>query len=112
MRTRTSWPPGQAMLDQPALARDRRGGSRVRFCEGGEELVAVSVDLVPALSGYGVAQEPPRVCQDLRIVRAGGVDEAGRPLDVAQQEADGAVCAVAHAASVRGLAGRRLGPTA
>ena len=95
-------PLGPLVLDEGALCRHRRRGCRVRVGEDGEELVAVRVDLVPSVRRHGFPEDAALVRQDLRIRQAGLVHEAGRPLDVAQQEADGAVARRAHGTSLRG----------
>ena len=74
------------------LGEGRRGGECPGRCrEGEEEGVALRVDLDPALGGTRLADDTPMLGQRLRVgLGAELVQQLRRPLDVGEEEGDGA----------------------
>src|SRR5204862_3348745 len=80
------------------------GGRRQRIAgprERDEERVALGVDLDPAVLGERSPQSAPVLGQRIRIRVAELVQQAGRPLDVREEEGDGAGGELSHPAIIR-----------
>ena len=78
-----------AMLSKRALRAGRRPHRLARAPEGGEEAVAVTVDLDPAGRPKGVAQQPAVCIEHFAVPRrAERLREPRRALDVGEQERD------------------------
>ena len=73
----------------------------VRASKRVEEGVALGVDLVAAVGGEGLPQEPLVLGQNLRPAPTQLPDELRRALDVGEQEGDGARRKLAHALIIR-----------
>ena len=71
---------------EAAAAATRTGG----VVESDEEAVALRVDLVAPVVVERATQDAPMAAQDIRVAVAELVQEPGRPLDVREQERDGA----------------------
>ena len=73
----------------------------VRASKRVEESIALGVDLVAAVGGEGLPQEPLVLGQNLRPAPTQLPDELRRALDVGEQEGDGARRKLAHALIIR-----------
>ena len=78
------------MRGECELALDRREQRVARARESDEERVALGVDLVPAVSLTRCPQQTLMIREHLRITLAKLLDEPRRPLDIGEEEGDGA----------------------
>ena len=95
MRTRSSAPSGQAAPQARAEQRPRqppRPGPR----EGDEKRVSLGVDLVAAVLGEGLAQDALVLREHLAVALAQLLEQPRRPLDVREEEGDGADRQLGH----------------
>jgi hypothetical protein len=81
---------------QGPLGRQRRPHRRGRAGEDHEEGVSVGADLDPAGLGDGLAEDGRVLVEDGRVPVAEGLEQAGRALDVGEQEGHRAHGQVVH----------------
>ena len=81
------------------LSRDGRGDRVPRTFERVEERVALRVELAPATRAERLAHDPAVVGERLRVPVAEPLEQPRRPLDVGEDEGDGAAVERAHALS-------------
>ena len=77
------------MLGHRALCRHRGGDTVPRGRERDEAAVAGRVDLGPAVPLDDVAQQPTLVVQEVAVAIAQHADQAGRSLEIREEERDG-----------------------
>ena len=85
------------VVADPRLAGERSGEGRLGLLEDRGELVARRVDLCAAVGRDPLAEEPADVADQLRVRRAGALDEPRRALDVGEEERDGSGRQLGHA---------------
>jgi hypothetical protein len=89
-------PLGPRVAREGALRRRRRSGGVVRACERDEEGIALGAELAATVRLERCPEEAVMGGESLAVPLAERVEEAGRPLDVGEQQRD--------------LAGGKLGP--
>ncbi|CAN5296444.1 hypothetical protein BH09ACT13_BH09ACT13_04620 [soil metagenome] len=87
---------GPVVLGERALRDDRRSESRIRTREREEERVSLRVDLAPAALGRGLADGALVLCPDGAVALAQVLEQPRRPLDVGEEECDGAGRQLGH----------------
>ena len=90
-------PLGPVARGERALCCERGGERGTRIGEGDEELVGAAVDLVAVRLRDRLADQPPVLREDLRVLVAELLDEGRRALDVREEESDVAGRGAAHA---------------
>ena len=98
-------PDAKALALRPGVGLERALGGNggrngvPRTLEGVEERVALRVELAAAARAEGVADDPPVLGERLGVAVAEPLEQARRPLDVGEDEGDGAAVELAHADS-------------
>jgi hypothetical protein len=82
---RAGWP---LVARQGPLDLQRAQHGLLRVGKRHEERVALRVHLVAGVLSDGRADQPPVLGQDLPVAVSQGLDQPGRPLDIAEQECD------------------------
>jgi hypothetical protein len=82
---------GPGLRGEPPLRRERAGHGVTRARERKQEPVSVGVDLASARLGSRLPHDAPVPCDERAVVVAEPLQQAGRALDVGEQEGDGAV---------------------
>jgi hypothetical protein len=85
-----SHPDAHLSIRERALGLRGRRRCVHRARESDEERVALRIDLDAAVAGEGSAQDAAMLRQHLGIVLAELVQQPGRPLDIREEEGDGA----------------------
>jgi len=88
------------LRDERLLGFGRCGDRGTGVHEYREELVAVDVDLQPAVARDGLAQEPPLLGEQLRVLLSGLMHKPRGALDVGEEERNGARRERAHEGSL------------
>jgi hypothetical protein len=78
------------VLGEPTLRRDRRGDRILRTRKGGEERIALRVDLTPTVLSERPPQNPPVLGKHLTVALPQLLQQARRALDIREQEGDSA----------------------
>ena len=100
----------------PGVARDRAlridggGDSLLRPAEGDEEGVSLGVDLVAARILEGAPKQALVVGHRLCVAVPEQTEELGRPLDIGEQEGDGAARELRHQSAFTGKRARTSKP--
>jgi hypothetical protein len=71
-----------------ALRGDGSGDGVLRSRERDEERVALGIDLMAAVGGEGLAQDPLMLRENIAVPRPERLEERGRPLDVGEEKGD------------------------
>ena len=96
MRTRQLHSVRPGVRGERPLRRDCGQRGVPRPAKGDEERVALRVDLLSAVLGEGRAQDAPVLGQHLAVAVAQLLEQAGRALDVREEEGDGPARELGH----------------